>query len=228
MDKPAASRAYAAAVRADHHHGGAWNNLGSLVEAGHADGKGGGGSDGFPLAGVVGEGQRVEQAERCFEAATQLHPATHATAWNNLGRLRHVERRWGGAAAAYREAVRVSPTYATAWYNLGLLAQAVERSASAPPAMAPPPVPPIDASQCFREAAAQAQAQGKAELLGEAWTKLGEGELRAAMAMRGPARDQPLQAALHLLTKARELRPSDAHLSSLVAFAQSQAPRSHA
>ena len=138
VDRGAAARAYAAAVGADPRHGGAWNNLGTLVEAGHGDpladqslaaalrrlgvrvdegvkgavwgasggksgdvsdsrsrsgsdgGSGGGSGSGALAVFAAGDASwRRVAAERAFETAAALHPATHASAWNNLGRLLH-------------------------------------------------------------------------------------------------------------------------------------------
>ena len=83
--------------------------------------------------------RRAGLAEGCFRAATELHPASHATAWNNLGKLLHVQLsssssspsavgegagrvgRVEEARAAYQQAVVVAPAYAIALFNLGLL-----------------------------------------------------------------------------------------------------------
>jgi hypothetical protein len=169
--------------------------------------------------------------------AVALHPTTHATAWNNLGRLLHVRAAqhtpsppvaaaaatWADAGGAYRTAVRVSPTYATAWFNLGLWhgAATAALGAAAPAEAAPDNL--VDGAFAFRRAAALAAAQGQASLRADALGKLGDLQLRTALdAHRAHAKQQQQQ---QQDTAATCTDPSHDHSHSHHSHAQTTSPR---
>ena len=214
VDRAGAAGVYLAAVLADSRHGGAWNNLGSLVEAGYGNpftvlqtaraamashsSSGTANSrvdgdldvDGTSPAGAV---MAAEAAEACFRVAVSLHPRTHATAWNNLGRVLHkraaksaaVSRpgatAWVDAGTAYQKALGVSPTYATAWFNFGLWHGAAANALGAVPTIGADFGVQVDGAFAFRRAAALAASQGQAALQADSLGKLGDLLLRTAL-----------------------------------------------
>jgi tetratricopeptide (TPR) repeat protein len=59
-----------------------------------------------------------KRARREFESAAKLDPKL-AEAWNNLGTLDHVARKYGRAVTRYQKAIQLRPTYAVAFKNMG-------------------------------------------------------------------------------------------------------------
>jgi len=223
IDRAGAAGVYLAAVRADSRHGGAWNNLGSLVEAGYGDpvpvlraaraamasfssssSSGtvdpedssvnvGGSSPAAAATRDTTTATAAEAAEACFRVAVSLHPRTHATAWNNLGRVLHKRAAnspaashdgasaWVDAGTAYQKALGVSPTYTTAWFNFGLWYGAAANALGAIPAISPDFGMQVDGAFAFRRTAALAAQQGQASLQADALGKLGDLLLRTAL-----------------------------------------------
>ena len=133
-----AARAYIMATRADPHHGGAWNNLGMLVNGLQARRPKDRAWGSEVIVEVRGE-EVALNAATCIQKAVELNPRTHVKAINNMGMIYHQQNDLDAAEAMYRRAVEAAPTYATGWYNLGLVAMSQRKEG-------------LNATECFLNA----------------------------------------------------------------------------
>lgn len=193
-DRNSAVSMYVQALKSDPDHGGAWNNLGSLIQARYGrlhselmevmldayfvliNGDNNSShhnvishtnanfkqmlslwlnNEHVPFFITHESELRSVFAEICYRKAIYLHPNTHATAYNNLGKLLHVQghsylfissfqypQLYGTgdtqevelfdneAVRSYRKAISISSTYSNAWFNLGLLLQSSSQDIS--------------------------------------------------------------------------------------------------
>ena len=184
-------------------------------------------------------------AQSAYRRATALHPRTHATAWNNLGRSYHADHRWSEAGEAYFAAVSVAPTYAIAFYNLGLWHGAAPAGTVGSRGAA-------GAASCFRQAASAALLQRKLSVYSDSLAKLADVQMRASFDSKAASRSEALitsdslsqlagfglsgdpmashqmsafeqmEEASSALQRLSELRPSDSHAKGMLGYAKKQ------